>query len=227
MLFVGRSNFLADRALRDQLVGGLAERGCDVSIYEGPYETVQRRIDPRQRLQRLPWLLRHGLKALALTMHPSLWWFYLPSRRRQSLSVEFGVQSLAAAVAALPGPRLVMVGRSAGARIASLVADAVGLDGVICLGFPFRHPEGADEPERYRHLARLRTPCLIIQGDTDEYGGREIDGTYALSAAAKLEFIAADHEFRLAEPEARRLLDRMARFIGERSRARITAGRSR
>ena len=50
-----------------------------------------------------------------------------------------------AVVAAQPAGRQVFVGgKSLGGRMASLVADAVGAAGLVCLGYPF-HPPGRPE----------------------------------------------------------------------------------
>lgn len=92
--------------------------------------------------------------------------------------------------------RLAIGGKSMGGRIASLVADAAGVDGLVCLGFPF-HPPG--RPERFRadHLANLRTPTLICQGERDPFGRREEVGDYRLSPAVELAWIDdGEHSFK-------------------------------
>ncbi len=90
---------------------------------------------------------------------------------------------------------LVIGGRSMGGRMASLIADAVDARGLVCLGYPF-HPPGKPERLRTGHLAALRTPTLIVQGERDAFGSTaEVDG-YDLSDAIRVHWLAdGDHSF--------------------------------
>ncbi|MFT5486908.1 MAG: putative alpha/beta-hydrolase family hydrolase [Paracoccaceae bacterium] len=58
-----------------------------------------------------------------------------------------------------------------GGRIASMIADEAGVAGLVCLGYPF-HPPGKPEKLRTEHLAGLKTPALILQGERDRFGTR-------------------------------------------------------
>ena len=90
---------------------------------------------------------------------------------------------------------LVIGGRSMGGRMASLIADAVGARGLVCLGYPF-YPPGKPERLRTQHLAALRTPTLIVQGERDAFGSRAEVGTYDLSDAIRVHWLAdGDHSF--------------------------------
>jgi predicted alpha/beta-hydrolase family hydrolase len=96
--------------------------------------------------------------------------------------------------------RLLIGGKSMGGRIASLIADQAAVDGLVCLGFPF-HPPG--RPERWRggHLARIRTPTLICQGERDPFGRRDEVSDEALAASVTLCWIDdGEHSFK---PRAR------------------------
>ena len=92
------------------------------------------------------------------------------------------------------GP-LVVGGKSMGGRIATQVADSLGVRGVICLGFPF-HPPGKPERLRLEDLSRIATPTLIVQGTRDALGSAgEVTG-YALSARVRVHWIPdGDHSF--------------------------------
>jgi uncharacterized protein len=87
-------------------------------------------------------------------------------------------------------------GKSMGGRMASLVADELGVDGLICLGYPF-HPPGKPEKLRTAHLADLATPALICQGERDTFGNRlEVDG-YSLAQSIQLCWMPdGDHSFK-------------------------------
>lgn len=91
-----------------------------------------------------------------------------------------------AAVSAAGEPsQLVIGGKSLGGRIASSVADELGVRGLVCLGFPF-HPPGRPERLRTRTLAAIRTPTLIVQGTRDALGSRAEVVGYALSPAVRV-----------------------------------------
>jgi predicted alpha/beta-hydrolase family hydrolase len=110
--------------------------------------------------------------------------------------------------------RIIVIGRSSGARVATLLATEPGglhrVGALICLAYPFR-PHGAPrEPVRFRHLAELRVPTLILQGRQDPYGGEGIIAEYPLSAAVRTGFVDSDHAMRLTPDgwaEATRLIN--------------------
>ena len=87
-------------------------------------------------------------------------------------------------------------GKSMGGRMASLLADELGASALICLGYPF-YAAGKPEKPRVAHLAELRTPTLIIQGERDALGNREAVAGYNLSPAIALHWLqAADHDLK-------------------------------
>jgi hypothetical protein len=93
------------------------------------------------------------------------------------------------------GSRMVIGGKSLGGRIASLGADEMGVQGLVCLGYPF-HPPG--KPARPRqHLEAMRTPTLILQGERDTFGGREEVASYKLSPRIHVAWLDdGDHSFK-------------------------------
>lgn len=93
------------------------------------------------------------------------------------------------------GP-LTIGGKSMGGRMASLLADELGAAALVCLGYPF-YAAGKPEKPRVAHLAELRTPTLIVQGERDALGNREAVAAYALSSAIDLHWlVAADHDLK-------------------------------
>jgi len=84
-----------------------------------------------------------------------------------------------------PHQRLAIGGKSMGGRMASLIADEVGADALICLGYPF-HPPGKPDRLRTDHLLALQTPTLIVQGERDPFGRREEVDCYPLSQAIQV-----------------------------------------
>jgi uncharacterized protein len=65
---------------------------------------------------------------------------------------------------------LVLAGRSAGARVACRSASGQGAAGVLALAFPL-HPPGRPERSRADGLALVDVPLLVVQGETDAFGG--------------------------------------------------------
>jgi predicted alpha/beta-hydrolase family hydrolase len=99
-------------------------------------------------------------------------------------------------VAALGGGSgLFIGGKSLGGRMASLVADELGVRGLVCLGYPF-HPPGKPERTRTTHLGAIRTPTLIVQGERDPFGTVDEVADYTLSPAIRLAWLTdGDHSF--------------------------------
>ncbi len=100
-------------------------------------------------------------------------------------------------IAALGSDRLVIGGKSLGARIASLLADEAGVRGLVCLGYPFHAPGKPATPERLAHLATLTTPTLIVQGTRDALGAEAEVAGYTLSPAIRIAWMTdGDHSLK-------------------------------
>jgi predicted alpha/beta-hydrolase family hydrolase len=76
--------------------------------------------------------------------------------------------------------RLAIGGKSMGGRMASVVADELGADALVCLGYPF-YAKGKPDKPRIEHLAQLKTPTLIVQGEWDPMGNSLTVSRYDLS----------------------------------------------
>lgn len=91
---------------------------------------------------------------------------------------------------------LAIGGKSMGGRMASLVADELNADALVCLGYPF-YAVGKPEKPRVEHLAALKTPTLIIQGERDALGNRQAVERYVLSEAIDVHWLAtANHDLK-------------------------------
>ena len=102
-----------------------------------------------------------------------------------------------------PSGRLVIGGKSMGGRIASMVADAAQVKGLVCLGYPF-HPPGKPERTRTAHLEALRTPTLIVQGTRDSMGKPDDVAGYTLSNRIEILWMeAGDHGFKPTKASGR------------------------
>lgn len=93
------------------------------------------------------------------------------------------------------GP-LAIGGKSMGGRMASMLADELGADALVCLGYPF-YAAGKPEKPRVAHLAELKTRSLIVQGERDALGNKATVAGYSLSSAIELHWLtAADHDLK-------------------------------
>lgn len=136
-------------------------------------------------------------------------------QRRPPLKAELAVgeyRDAVAAVAEHAGGPLLIGGKSYGGRVASLVADELGVAGLVCLGYPF-HPPQKPEALRTAHLLTLRTPALICQGTRDPFGGADEVPGYGLAPSIELRWFAGDHD---VQPRTRLapVADAVAVFAG-------------
>ncbi len=121
------------------------------------------------------------------------------------------------------GARVHIGGKSMGGRIASLVADELGVRRLVCLGYPF-HPPGRLDKLRVAHLAELRTPALIVQGERDPFGTRDEVAGFTLSPKIEMFFSEdGDHSLeprkrsgRTTEQNWQEAIDKVALFLGAR-----------
>lgn len=117
------------------------------------------------------------------------------------------------------GP-LAIGGKSMGGRMASLLADELGVEALVCLGYPF-YAVGKPEKPRVAHLAELHTPTLIVQGERDALGNRPAVANYPLSAAIRLHWLeTGDHDLKPLkssgfshEQHLQRAADEVAEFL--------------
>ena len=118
-------------------------------------------------------------------------------------------------VAALGAGRLVIGGKSMGGRIASMMADELGVRGLVCLGYPF-HAPGKPLGGRADHLEAIATPTLIVQGQRDPFGTRDDIAGYALGRKVKLHFLMdGDHSFRPRKKNDRNEAENLAEAVAE------------
>lgn len=96
---------------------------------------------------------------------------------------------------------VIIIGRSAGAILATQLADQFSIKKVICLGYPFKHPEKEEESYRTEHLKNLKTSTVIFQGNKDEYGNVEFAKNKDLSTNIKLIELQTDHAYHCSDDE--------------------------
>lgn len=117
--------------------------------------------------------------------------------------------------------RLVLGGRSAGARVACRTASQLGAVGVLALAFPL-HPPGKPDKSRADELLGAGLPTLVVQGSRDPFGGSdELRDVIGEASGIDLVGVAdAGHELSLPKRASQttdelwqELAGRIARFI--------------
>lgn len=119
---------------------------------------------------------------------------------------------------------LVIGGKSMGGRMASLIADEAGVQGLVCFGYPF-HPPGRPEKLRTAHLAAIRTPTLILQGTRDPFGKPEEVAGYELAATIRVVWIEdGDHSFKPRKKSGRTLEQNLSQAVDETASFAVALG---
>jgi predicted alpha/beta-hydrolase family hydrolase len=116
--------------------------------------------------------------------------------------------------------RLVLAGKSMGSRVATQLADALGVRAAVAFGYPF-HPPQKPSQLRTAHLQAIATPTLILQGTRDPFGVPAEVAGYVLSPAVRLHWLEdGDHDLsprkKSGRTEAQNLdeaADRAADFV--------------
>lgn len=121
------------------------------------------------------------------------------------------VESLRTGRGRLPG-RLVLSGKSNGARVACRTAQDLAADGVLCLSFPL-HPPGKPETSRADELLQpveAGIPLHVVQGERDPFGTpAEVRTALGPERTAYVTAVAGEHTIRVTGP----LVDAARAFV--------------
>jgi len=123
------------------------------------------------------------------------------------------------------GRRILLAGKSMGARIATLVAaKGEPCAGLVMFGYPL-HPPHEPTKTRSEHFPALAVPALFLQGTRDEFADLELlrAALARYGGRATLEVLeGADHGFKVLKKSGRTdaevfeaVLDRVARWEAE------------
>lgn len=156
-----------DSEFMNAMSGLLCQRGCEVIRFEFPY-MAERRVSGGRRPPNPTDVLLKTWRDVVAELRQTL-----PDRRT-----------------------LIIGGKSMGGRMASMVADELGVEGLVCLGYPF-HPAGKPERLRIDHLRNITTPALFVQGTRDPLGNFEEVSNYPLSEVIQVQWLPdGDHDFK-------------------------------
>lgn len=217
ILLVGRDNWQKDDELNHILLKNLKQYDYKI-IWEDPAGNL---IYKFRRLEnKLKWLpepvKRFDLRFIQFLYGLSHWSYFSYLAGRQNIAVDLRCRKLRQSILQLGNKNeIVILSRSSGGRIASIIADELNIKHIICLSYPFKHPKMDAEPGRYIHLKNLETPMLIIQGTEDEYGGIDVKEKYAFSESIELLFVNAKHDFKINAEDWKRVLQKMDEVLNQ------------
>lgn len=223
VLVVGRTNYVKSSVLVESLIADLEAAGHTVQRYRPTEQWLDERFEQSRTAgfcRRHPHAggpLKKLVKLGMLMRRPSRWDYVLkfagppgppglPDSDRRRLRLR--IRTAAA-------DRVCLLAHSAGGITATLAASEPAVNALVCVGYPFKHPERADEPYRTAHLASVAKPFLIIQGDRDDYGSADDARRYALSPSTTVVGVNAWHDYgELGPDEYRRCRDLVLGFVG-------------
>ncbi len=216
LLLVGRDDWQKDEALNLALLNKLRANNVEVLWEDQAAEVIHflRKIESKISIlpKRMRKLNLRIVQILYGLLNPS---YLVYLYKRKGNDVLSRCESLANTICKRGiAAQTIILSRSSGGRVSSLIADELGIKHVVCLGYPFKHPDHGDEPERYAHLAQLKTPMLIIQGVDDEYGGLEIEDKYVLSEKIEVSFLNTNHNFDISDAMAHEIVELIERVTG-------------
>jgi len=218
LIILERDSISKDTDLMKYLENELSDIGYELVFYNRikktqKYSNTSIFLDPTGVLSSLPRWLRRLIKACKLLRYPSRWKYFLIQRTYEE-SIKSRCKKFEKFVSGFGhGAHVAVLSRSAGGRVASKVADMCNLSKIICLGYPFEHPDKRIEPDRFSHLAHLQTPFLILQGVNDAYGGRDVISKYTLSNAIQISFVETDHDFKMSQSEWNDVVIQIKEFL--------------
>lgn len=217
ILLVGRDNWQKDDDLNHILLKDLEQYNYKI-IWEDPAGNLIYKL--RRLEDKFKWLpepiRKFDLRFLQLLYGLTHRSYFSYLSGRQSASIDLRCRKLKQSILDLGTQNeIIILSRSSGGRIASVIADDLHIEHIICLSYPFKHPEMDVEPERYTHLENLETPMLIIQGTEDEYGGIDIKRKYTLSSNIELFFVNAKHDFKVNAEDWKRVLQKISEVLNK------------
>ncbi len=226
LLFLGRSSHQKNSVQLQRLMDTFQAQGYTLAWFESKRIATERWLTQTYEdttshsvwlsastLIRLRKLFKKPIKALLLLPHPRRWPYYWQVFKEQGIDEQ--VQELREVIAFLgPEKNIHVLAHSAGARMASLLADTPSIQKIIGFGYPFKHPDKPEETERTQHLAWVSKPFLIFQGLDDVYGGQEVLHKYPLSPTIELSFLHTNHDYKnIAASEWAQACNRINAFL--------------
>ncbi len=220
-LLIGREHLEKDSYLYTNILSEI--KGIQFDVFDDSYSYYRRRIYP-YFAKVIPRFIRknHKVRSLYLQIEEQLYSIILNSNdykmhdafQINTNDISLRVEKLAKRLKKIPiNTEITLIGRSAGAIVATMVSMQHPIHKIVALGYPFKHPDNEEEAYRHEHLKNVKTPMLIIQGLRDIYGGKEIEKKYHFNSNTTIVFEDIDHDFELTEENRIRILRNIELYI--------------
>lgn len=220
-LLIGREHLEKDSYLYTNILSEI--KGIQFDVFDDSYSYYRRRVYP-YFAKVIPRFIRknHKVRSLYLQIEEQLYSIFLNSNdykmhdafQKNTNDISLRVEKLAKRLKNIPiNTEITLIGRSAGAIVATMVSMQHPIHKIVALGYPFKHPDNEEEAYRHEHLKNVKTPMLIIQGLRDIYGGKEIEKKYHFNSNTTIVFEDIDHDFELTEENRIRILRNIEQYI--------------
>jgi uncharacterized protein len=192
IIFVSRENLQEDSGLLIQLMRLINQDHYDV--FFDPTDTF--------KWQKKPNFLYEGIRYILIKIKV---WGWLRARyhfifNTPSKSIDLRAQKLIRYVSEISTEtEITLIARSAGGIVCAYICAHVKIKQVICLGYPFFHPELGEQSYRTKPLFSIQTPFTIFQGKNDEYGGERATWKLAQFSKVMIHFLNTNHDFVMDE----------------------------
>ena len=222
-LLIGREHLEKDSYLYTNILSEI--KGIQFDVFNDSYSYFRRRVYP-YFTKAIPRLIRKNPIARSLylqiekqfysiILNPNDYKMHIAFQKNPN-DISLRVEKLAKRLNKIPiDTEITLIGRSAGAIVATMVSLQHPIHKIISLGYPFKHPDFEEEAYRHEHLKKVNTPMLIIQGLQDVYGGKEIEKKYLFNSNTKIVFEDISHDFELTEENRIRILSTIEKYISD------------
>ena len=221
ILLIGREHLEKDSYLYTDILSEI--KGIQFDVFNDSYSYFRRRVYPYIG-KVIPRFIRKQpiIRSLYLQIEEQIYSIILnPMDYKMHVAFQknpndifLRIEKLARRLNKIPRDTdITLIGRSAGAIVATMVSLQHPIHKIISLGYPFKHPDFEEEAFRHEHLLQVNTPMLIIQGLQDVYGGQEIEKKYNFNSNTTIVFEDINHDFELTEENRIRILKNIEQFI--------------
>ena len=221
ILLIGREHLEKDSYLYTDILSEI--KGIQFDVYNDSYSYFRRRVYPfiakvipvfirKQPIIRSLYLQIEE-QFYSIILNPNDYQIHIAFQKNPN-DISLRIEKLARRLNKIPrDTEITLVGRSAGAIVATMASLNHPIHKIIALGYPFKHPDNEEEAYRHEHLKHVKTPLLIIQGLQDIYGGKEIKKKYNFNSNTTIVFEDINHDFELTEENRIRILRNIEQFI--------------
>jgi hypothetical protein len=221
ILLIGREHLEKDSYLYTDILSEI--KGIQFDVFNDSYSYFRRRVYPYIG-KVIPRFIRKQpiIRSLYLQIEEQIYSIILNPKdykmhvafQKNPNDIFLRIEKLARRLNKIPrDTEITLIGRSAGAIVATMVSLQHPIHKIISLGYPFKHPDFEEEAFRHEHLLQVNTPMLIIQGLQDVYGGQEIEKKYNFNSNTTIVFEDINHDFELTEENRIRILKNIEQFI--------------